>query len=222
MTAPKRILIAEDEEDISWAISKSLARSQYNFEIHCVDNGDNAFELISRNEYDLLISDIKMPGRDGLQLTLDVRKYFPDTKIIIMTAHGSQEVMKLAENRGIYFYIEKPFDMGYLRQLIFEALDIKERGFRGFIERTGIRELVQLYCSNKSNASLSFSRNGENGTIYFKNGDVVHAECGDLVGESAFYSILNWNQGTFQANNKSLVDKRTILRDWKSLLHQSF
>lgn len=222
MTANKRILIADDEEDIAWAISKNLAKSKYNFEIHCVDNGDNAFELISKNKYDLVISDIRMPGRNGLQLTLDVRRNFPETKIIIMTAYGSQEVMELAENRGSDFYIEKPFDMGYLRQLIFETLDMKEEGFGGFIERTGIRELVHFFCSSKSSSALSISRNGENGTIYFKDGNIVHAECGDVIGERAFYNILNWTQGTFQTNNKNIADKRTILRDWKSLLHQRF
>ncbi|MFQ5648811.1 MAG: response regulator [bacterium] len=220
MEKPKKLLIADDEEDISWAVSKSLKKSNLNIDITCVNNGDAALELLRRQPFDLVVSDIRMPGCDGLRLIREIRKHHPATKIIIMTAYGSQEVMDRADALGSFFYLEKPFDIGYMKQLIMEALDLRQQGFKGSIDRAGIRELVQLNCSNKRNSSLFISRQEENGAIYFKNGDIVHAECGQLNGERAFFSILNWNRGTFKIDYNPSSTKRTISRSWKTLLHQ--
>ncbi len=220
MTAHKKILIVDDEEDIAWALSKSLGKSYYDFEINCVNAGDKALVLLSNKKYDLVVSDIRMPGRNGMQLILDIRKKYHKTKIIIMTAYGSQKIKEQVENRGGFFYIEKPFDIGYLKQIIFEALEINNNGFRGYIESTGIRELVEYNCARLRNSSLLITRNQEQGTIYFKNGDIIHAECGELSGERAFFNILNWNTGTFKIKPSDFKINRTIVRDWKSLLHQ--
>jgi CheY-like chemotaxis protein len=220
MTVHKKILIVDDEEDIAWGISKCLDKTIYSFEVHCVNTGDEALEMLKKFSYDLVVSDIRMPGRNGLQLLLDIRKQYPQTKIIIMTAYGSQEMKERAEKRGSFFYIEKPFETGYLKQLVLEALGINNNGFKGFLENAGIRELVEFNCTSKRSSSLFVSKDKEQGTIYFKNGDIVHAECGDLTGERALLNILNWGKGNFKIRPNVLTMKRTILRDWKTLLHQ--
>ena len=219
MTAQKKVLIVDDEEDITWAISRSLSKA-YDFEIDCVHRGDEAEALLSRDRYDLVVSDIRMPGRNGLQLLLDIRQRCPHTKIIIMTAYGSQEIKKEAETRGSFFYIEKPFDIGYMRHIILEALEMDDNGFKGYIDNAGIRELVQFNCTRKRDTSLNVRKNDVHGTIYFKNGEVIHAECGELQGEHAFFNILNWGNGTFKIKPNSSQKQRTILRDWRVLLHQ--
>ena len=218
--APKRILIADDEEDISWAISRSLHKDAPEMEVVCVNNGDAAFDKIRTDHFDLVVSDLRMPGKSGLDLIPELRVRHPHAKIIIMTAYGSQEVMQRADRLGSFFYLEKPFDIGYLKQLILEALNLMQDGFKGAIERAGIRELIEMNCSNKRSSSLLVSRQEENGAIYFRNGDIVHAECGSLKGERAFFNILNWTKGTFKVDRNVLSTQRTISKDWKSLLHQ--
>jgi len=220
MDARKTILIVDDEEDLTWGISRNLSNSNYGLCVDCANDGDAALELIEGRRYDLVISDYRMPGRNGLQLMLDVRQRHPDTKIILMTAFGSNQVLRKAEERGSFFYIEKPFEMGYLKQLVFEALDLGDCGFEGVVGQVGIRQLIELSCARKKNASLLISGTQETGAIYFKDGEVVHAECGALQGESAFFSMLNWRQGTFSISNGMQVRQRTISRDWKSLIHQ--
>lgn len=219
MTAPKRILIVDDEEDITWGISKSLTNSEYDFEVRCVRSGDEALNKLKEKAFDLVVSDLRMPGRDGMQLILEIRKNYPTTRIVVMTAYGSQDVREEVENLGGFFYIEKPFDVGYLRQIMFEALQLSDNGFKGFVE-SGIRELVEYNCLRKRDISLLLSKNSEQGTIYFRDGDIIHAECGDLQGERAFYNILNWTKGTFKITASAIKINRTIIRDWKTLLHQ--
>ncbi|MFQ5823768.1 MAG: response regulator [bacterium] len=219
MMAQKKILIVDDEEDITWGISKSLANANYAFDVHCVNSGTQALAMIDQNRFDLVVSDIRMPGRNGLQLLLDIRKKCPNTKIIIMTAYGSQEIKERAEKQGSFFYIEKPFEIGYLKQIILNALEVYNNGFKGYLNNVGIRELVEFNCASKRTSSLWISKDEEQGTIYFRNGDIIHAECGKLSGERALFNILNWSKGNFKIIPNVLTIKRTILRDWRTLLH---
>lgn len=222
MANPKRILIADDEDDLTWAISKSLSKTDHDFEIESVGNGNDAWQRLSEKNFDLLISDIRMPGRSGLQLLLDIRKSYPETKVVIITAYGSREIIELTEKYGSFFYLEKPFELGYLKQIVLDALGIKKQGFNGSIQSARIHELVTMNCTNKSNSSLVISAKERKGTIHFRNGDIVHAEYGKLRGEKAFFNILNLAHGTFKIHHKKSAIPRTILRDWKTLLHHYY
>ncbi|RMF69858.1 MAG: response regulator [Calditrichaeota bacterium] len=219
MTTAKRILIVDDEEDLAWGMSKSLSRCR-NLDVRCAYDGNQALALMDNERFDLVISDLRMPGRNGFELIREIRESYPATRVIVMTAYGSEEVMERADDFGSFFYIEKPFDMGYLKQTVFSALGLSQAGFEGSVQHAGIRELVELNCFSRKDSTLWVSRRQESGAIYFRNGDVVHAECGELVGERAFYNILNWDGGRFKIRPGSASIKRTIRRDWRSLLHQ--
>jgi DNA-binding NtrC family response regulator len=125
MADAKRILIAEDDEDISWGISKSLGMIRPNVHVRCVNDGAAALQLLSSETFDLVISDVQMPGCDGLSLTQEIGKSSPATKIILITAYGSDEVQKqVAANDGL-LYLEKPFDLRQLRELVMQSLDME-------------------------------------------------------------------------------------------------
>jgi len=220
MTVPNRVLIVDDEEDITWGLSKSLGKTHPSVEVECVYSGEQALNRLSAKPFNLVVSDVRMPNGDGRNLILEIRRTYPQTKVIVMTAYGSAELKNELEERGCFFYIEKPFDTGYLKQIILGALEIENNGFKGMIDQVGIRELVEFNCLRKRDASLLVTRNREQGKIYFSNGDIIHAECGELKGERAFYSILNWDSGTFKIVTNRKKTKRTIRRDWKALLHQ--
>lgn len=123
MTVIKKILIAEDEEDIIWAVTKSLTRTNPNIEVRGARDGNQAYEILQQERFDLVISDVCMPGRDGIELSMEIRKLFPEMKIILMTSCSSAEIMDRASALIDYRYIEKPFDIAYLRHLVFEALN---------------------------------------------------------------------------------------------------
>ncbi len=120
----KSILIVDDEEDLTWSISKTLTKHDKAFEVMCAHNGDEAMEVLARRRVDVVISDIRMPGRDGLQLLQEIKAHYPATKVIIMTAYGSHETRKLITARGSALYLEKPFEIRLLRRLIYEALEL--------------------------------------------------------------------------------------------------
>jgi len=120
--SPKRILIADDEEDLTLGISRSLAKDRGRYEVICVNSGDKALEKLAEGSVDLLVSDIRMPGRSGLDLLNEVRQKYPRTKVILMTAYGSPELHTKVQEAGSVHYIEKPFDMLCLRKLIHQTI----------------------------------------------------------------------------------------------------
>lgn len=124
MADTKRVLIAEDDEDISWGISKSLGMIRPNLHVRCVNNGDAALRLLKDEAFDLVISDVQMPGCDGLNLTLEIRRSYPETKIILITAYGSDEVHQQVARDG-FLYLEKPFDLRQLKDLVLQSLELK-------------------------------------------------------------------------------------------------
>ncbi len=117
----KSILIVDNEEDLIWSISKTLTRADEKLEVTCVQDGDSALEVLARKPVDVVVSDVRMPGRDGLQLLEEINCHYPQTKVIIMTAYGSEDMQNHIHARTPY-YLEKPFEIQYLKRLIYTAL----------------------------------------------------------------------------------------------------
>ncbi|MCJ7813033.1 response regulator [bacterium] len=119
----KRILIVDDEEDLTWSISKRIAKDRNILEVICANSGNRALKMLSEFKVDLIITDLRMPGIHGLQLLNEIKIRYPHIQIIVMTAHGSAEVREAIRRWGQTGYIEKPFEMNDLRELIYSFLD---------------------------------------------------------------------------------------------------
>ena len=215
----KAILIVDDEEDLTWSISRYFRRSDDLFETFCVSSGDQALEFMQKNHVDLLITDVKMPGISGLELVDIVLKKYPRMKVIMMTAYGSDEVQTRLDTAQPIFFVEKPFELLLLRETVYTALNIPEQNIRNSLLNTRIKEIIAFTCKAGKTSQLTFHRGISQGVVYFKQGEIVHAECGELEGENALFNILDWGKIDFFSSFDHRVSKRTIRRNWKSLLN---
>lgn len=112
----KRILVIEDDQEM-----RSLLKDFFEeegFEIDSVSNGSEAFRKLVRKPFDLVITDIRMPGLTGLDIIPGIKKLQPEAPIIVITAFGSEEVHRRAIERGATAYLEKPIHFQKLRMLI--------------------------------------------------------------------------------------------------------
>ena len=218
VSIPKKILIVDDEEDITWSIAKSLTKDSKLFEITSASTGNKALELLAQTSVDLVITDVRMPGINGLDLVLEIRKKHPSTKIIVMTAYGTPEIEEEAEKRGAFFYIEKPFDIKNLKRLIFAILIEPFEHFEGHLMNIRLRDVLSLYCLSQNTAALNISNGNAKGVIYFHKGKIVHAICHDLVGEPALQHMLHWKKGSFKTTLGSFPNEQTIKSDWQTIL----
>jgi DNA-binding response OmpR family regulator len=121
----KRILIIEDDDEM-----RSLLKDFFEedgFEIDSVSNGSDAFRILVRELFDLVITDIRMPGLTGLDILPGIRKLQPEAPIIVITAFGSEEIHRRAMERGATAYLEKPLHFHELRTMIHEIISSKAK-----------------------------------------------------------------------------------------------
>lgn len=104
-----RILLAEDDEIMRISVYDILKKNEW--QVDEADDGLKAKDLCEKHQYNLIISDIRMPGLDGLSLLQHVHKQSPETDVIIMTAYGSVDNAIDCLRKGAADYILKPFDM---------------------------------------------------------------------------------------------------------------
>jgi len=119
--APKRILIVDDEPTILLTLSYALQSKDV--EVVTASRLEPAEEALKRHPFDLVIADIRMSGMlgvEGLELLSYIKRYWPQTKVIIMTAHGTEDVQQDAYDRGATHYYQKPVDIRVLMRKIEE------------------------------------------------------------------------------------------------------
>lgn len=121
----KRILVIEDDEEMR-SLLKDFFKGE-GFEIDSVSNGFDAFQILIKRLFDLVITDIRMPGLTGLDILPRIKKFQPEASIIVITAFGSEEVHRRAMERGASAYLEKPLHLHELRTMIHEIVALKEK-----------------------------------------------------------------------------------------------
>jgi PAS domain S-box-containing protein len=121
MSQPFSILVADDEKVIREGIQRILARDQ--LQIVTADNGLQAWEILQRDTFDLLLIDLLMPQMEGMELLKRVKKKHPDQIVVIITGHATIEAAVEAMKSGAYDFITKPFMPDQLRLVVRRALE---------------------------------------------------------------------------------------------------
>ncbi len=120
MQAP-RILIADDEpialENLAYVLRKE------GFETVCAENGARALAELKTQEFDLVMTDLRMQGADGLEVLESVKRDWPDTEVIMITGYASVETAVEAVRKGAYDYVPKPYNIDEVRVLVHKALE---------------------------------------------------------------------------------------------------
>jgi len=119
--ASERILIVDDEEGMRRLLGRVLTREGY--DTTTVASGADALRHVAMERYDLVLTDIKMPEMDGLQLLAELKDYEPSLPIIVMTAYGTVENAVQALRSGAYDYIAKPFETDEIKLAVAKVLE---------------------------------------------------------------------------------------------------
>ena len=128
MSDKNLIWIVDDDKSIRWVLEKSLEKA--GFDIESFDNGESMLEKLSSSQPDAIISDIRMPGKDGLEVLNLVSESYPQVPVIIMTAHSDLSSAVKSYEHGAFEYLPKPFDVN-------DAIDVAERAVKHAKENKG-------------------------------------------------------------------------------------
>ncbi len=193
MSKQWHILIVFDEEYLNRNIVHSLQIDGYF--VKGVSSATEAVHQLWAEEYDIVISDQKMPDSDGFELLQWMRTYRPRTRMIMIGMPGSSVTRTQALENGVVSYLEKPLDLHTLKEELRRLL--QQTGFSASLDSFDLLDVIQIVnMSHKTIAMVVNTGLEEQGLLGFQAGELVWAEYGILRGEEAFFALAAHKNGT--------------------------
>jgi len=118
-----KILIVEDDSATAWALEQSLSDEGY--AITSVDSAEKALAALRQQAFELVITDLRLPRMDGLELVRRVQARKSKAPVIVVTAYGNEETQRRLEESGVHATFAKPFQMDRLRKSVESALKVR-------------------------------------------------------------------------------------------------
>ena len=168
-----KVWIVDDDKSIRWVLERAL--DQAGLEIKAFDNADDVLKQLDKSSPDAIISDIRMPGMDGLELLEKIQTTLPDLPIIIMTAHSDLESAVASYQGGAFEYLPKPFDVDDAVTLVKRAVEHAFEQRKGRVEAAEVdtaeiigeapaMQEVFRAIGRLSQSNITVLINGESGT----------------------------------------------------------
>lgn len=173
MNKTNNVWIVDDDRSIRWVLEKAL--SQANLPTSSFESGDEILKKLQHSQPDVIISDIRMPGVDGLDMLDQIQTEHPEIPVIIMTAHSDLDSAVKSYQRGAFEYLPKPFDIDDAVTLVKRALThaqeqkeetfnaINEPGTEIIGEAPAMQEVFRA-IGRLSQSNITVLINGESGT----------------------------------------------------------
>ncbi len=166
------IWVVDDDRSIRWVLEKALKQAE--MEVKTYENAHSVLKDLERDEPDAIISDIRMPGMDGLELLSQIHRRHPDLPVIIITAHSDLDSAVSAYHGGAFEYLPKPFDVDdaveLTRRAVLHHQEISENSIDSGNNETGIigeapsMQEVFRAIGRLSRSNITVLINGESGT----------------------------------------------------------
>src|SRR6266581_2009657 len=120
------VLIVDDDTALLQALPQALSLRLSGVKVDTSDSAPRALEQIQEHEYDAIVSDIKMPGMDGLALLAKIQELRPETPTLLITGHGEHDLAVQALRGGAYDFIQKPIDREYFVASLSRAVQMRQ------------------------------------------------------------------------------------------------
>ncbi|WP_346726952.1 response regulator [Bacillus suaedae] len=117
----KKILVVDDQYGIRVLLCEILQKDGY--QMHDAANGVQALKIVEKEQPDLVLLDMKIPGMDGLEILKHIKEDHPQINVIMMTAYGELNLINEAMSLGAITHFAKPFDIDDIRAVIKESID---------------------------------------------------------------------------------------------------
>jgi len=123
MNKDARILIVDDDPRVLLILSTALKRMKDGYSVVAVQNGTEALQLVTTEAFDLVVTDVRMPGIDGIELVQNIRDLNLNTMVIWITAYGCSRLQAQCDRLDIFRCLDKPIGINEIRQAAVEALE---------------------------------------------------------------------------------------------------
>lgn len=189
-----KVLFVDDEKDILNSIKRQMRKEK--FEVILSNSAENALELLKTDNYEIVVSDERMPGISGVDFLKEVKELYPETIRIILSGYADSKTIIDAINKGeIYRFIPKPWNIDDLKATIYKA-----------IEKWEIEEKNKIYMKEilEENIRLKEELNSRESKLHLKREILDHLEVPILL-INKDYSVEYFNRPFIEKVDKKIT-----------------
>ncbi len=227
------LLILEDDVVTSITLQRNLQNELPDVSFLRAGTLFEARLLLASFDIDFFLLDIQLPDGSGIDFILDISSVNPTAGVVIMTATPLPKHRDRATAYGALHFFEKPISPRTLGQIIRtrRAASGGEAGgsdtsFTASLTRLTVMDVIQLKCLARATLRLDFTlRDGRTGSIYFREGEILHAEASagsaeaeGKVGLPALAELLTWHAGRVEEVRDCELPAPTLHRSWQATL----
>jgi CheY-like chemotaxis protein len=209
----KKILVVDDEEIARASLAFALRAGLSGCIVLPAGSGWEALEVLASETVDLVITDLRMPEMDGLELILFLRRNFPGLPAIVVSGrtNATEEAIKV----GSLDCFTKPFNMDALCRRVGELL---AETVKGRVENINLASFLQLLEIERKTCALKIESAGRTGKLFFRGGRLIDAATDGLGSEEAALEIVTWEDADIEIANLAPGFAATIEAQLCSLL----
>jgi len=230
--AKPSVLVCDGDAEFRKLLQIRLVNDGY--DVRCVGKADEALELILAAAPDLVLAEVDADTSDAFQLLRELRKdpAFQHVPFAFLARSESRLLKIRALRQGVDDFLVKESDLEELlarieniltREFARRGFGLKraKRGVTGQLDNMGLPDIVQTLAIGMKTALVALEHGELSGRIWFRDGAVVHAKCGELQGEAAFHQMARWKTGAFAIEHGVKTRRTTIECDPMFLVMES-
>lgn len=222
----KRVLFVDDEPAFLETIAAVIEGTQQElWEPYFAGSAGEALSVLQEHPVNLVVIDIEMPVVDGVQFLNLVHRRHPNISKVVLTGFATDDRRAACLDGGAELFLEKPRTPDDLQSILATLHELArlqpEEGFRGVLRRVGLPDIIQMECLSRHSVVLYVSAASGHGEIFIKDGSIIHAQTGELAGETAFNHILGMKGGEFDLRAFAEPPTQSIEGQWEFLLMEA-
>jgi CheY-like chemotaxis protein/putative methionine-R-sulfoxide reductase with GAF domain len=188
----KNVLFVDDEETLLRIMIGRFEDYKDRFDVLTAGNGKEAIEILESKTIDLVVTDLKMPVVDGVELLAYMSANYPSIPAITVSAFCTPKIQKMLEKMGTLRVMDKPVNLDLLAQAVIEGLDHSHQG--GSLSCVSLSSFLQIIEMEEKTCMLEVHGEGPlRGYLYMVQGELYDATCGVLQKEEAAYAMIAWD-----------------------------
>ena len=215
-----KVLVVDGDKEKSLVLHRVLHEGNQLFDVLLAASADVAREIMRDVSVDVVITDIDLPGESGVDLVCWAAIEFPETVYVVQTSDDVDQLQQRISWLGCLRLMKKPCDPAEVLKIVREALDCIHR-LSGCFSALSAADLIQMLCLAQRTAALRITAGGEAGTVMVKDGQLLHASWGTLVGQEALCAILDAQDGVFRTTPLPKDVQPTIHANWQHALMEA-
>jgi CheY-like chemotaxis protein len=215
---PRKVMVVDDDRDMLLSLKEGFEKYQDLFTVLMAGDGMIAVEKLKENAISIVITKLKLPRMDGMQLLDYLSKQCPDIPVIIMGDYGSENSEILAREKGAAHYIEKPFLAEELAEVVIDVFDQTNNG--GTLNKMSTAMFLQVVEMEQKTCTIRIDDNvsGKQGILLFDKGDLIDARINTCRGEEAAFDIFSWEDTHISIQTSCPVIEKNIHTDLQAIM----